>query len=381
MLAMIKRPIWIQRLERAWGEVPLVWVAGVRRVGKTFLAKELGESEFLNCDLPGEGRRLEDPEAFFKSVGKPLVVLDEVHQLPDPSRILKIATDAFPHLRVLATGPSTLAASRKFRDTLTGRKRVVALTPVLPEELEAFGIADIEARLLRGGLPPALLRTGEPDWEFYSEWLDSFFARDVQELFHVGKRTEFLRMLELILRQSGGLLEITSLAKHTGASRPTVMNWLDVLQTTQIARIVRPFSGGGRREIIAQPKLYAFDTGFVCHARGWDRLRPEDLGILWEHLVLDTLVAAPAREILFWRDKSQREIDFVVPRSRDTADAIECKWNPAAFAPENLSAFRAIYPHGRNVVCCPNLPKPYQRHFDNLLVEFMNPKDLRLFVQ
>jgi hypothetical protein len=80
--------------------------------------------------------------------------------------------------------------------------------------------------------------------------------------------TEFLRMVALVLRQSGGLLEVTSLAKHTGASRPTVMNWLDVLQITQVARMVRPFSGGGRREIIAQPKLYAFDTGFVCHARG-----------------------------------------------------------------------------------------------------------------
>jgi predicted AAA+ superfamily ATPase len=378
---MIKRPIWNERLERAWQQVPLVWLAGVRRAGKTVLARELPDAEFLNCDLPSESWRLEDPEAFFKSVSKPLVVLDEVHQLPDPSRILKIATDAFPHLHVLATGSSTLAASRKFRDTLTGRKRVVALTPVLAEELEAFGIADAEARILRGGLPPALLQTGAPNWEFYSEWLDSYFARDVQELFHVGKRTEFLRMLELVLRQSGGLLEITSLAKHTGASRPTIMNWLDVLQTTQVARFVRPFSGGGRREIIAQPKLYAFDTGFVCHARGWDRLRPEDLGTLWEHLVLDTLIAAPTREIMFWRDKSQREIDFIIPQSRNVADAIECKWAPAAFDPENLTAFRAIYPTGRNVVCCPNLTKAYQKHFGDLLVEFMGPRDLRLSVQ
>jgi predicted AAA+ superfamily ATPase len=96
----------MQRLERAWQEAPLVWLAGVRRAGKTVLAKEFSDSEFLNCDLPGNVWRLEDPEAFFKSVGKPLVVLDEVHQLPDPSRILKIATDAFPHLRVLATGSS-----------------------------------------------------------------------------------------------------------------------------------------------------------------------------------------------------------------------------------------------------------------------------------
>ena len=377
---MIDRGIWEERLERAWKQVPLVWLAGVRRVGKTVLARELGDSEFLNCDLPGEARRLEDPEAFFRSVRKPLVVLDEVHQLPDPSRILKIATDAFPHLRVLATGSSTLAASRKFRDTLTGRKRVVGLTPVLAEELEAFGVADVATRLLRGGLPPALLGA-ESNWEFYSEWIDSYFARDVQELFHVGKRTEFLRLVELILRQSGGMLEITSLAKHAGASRPTVMNWLEVLQVTQVARLVRPFSGGGRHEILAQPKLYAFDTGFVCHARGWDRLRPEDFGILWEHLVLDTLLAAPVPEVKFWRDKSKREVDFVIPRSRDSVDAIECKWSPEAFDPGNLATFRAIYPEGRNFVCCPNLANSYARRFGELRVEFVSAGLLRALVQ
>ena len=44
-----------------------------------------------------------------------VVVLDEVHRLSDPSRVLKIAADAFPGLRILATGSSTLAAIRKFQ--------------------------------------------------------------------------------------------------------------------------------------------------------------------------------------------------------------------------------------------------------------------------
>ena len=45
----------------------------------------------------------------------------------------------FPHLRILATGSSTLAASKKFRGTLAGRKREVHLVPVLWSELAAFG--------------------------------------------------------------------------------------------------------------------------------------------------------------------------------------------------------------------------------------------------
>lgn len=373
---MINRPFWKNRLIEAWTRVPLVWLAGVRRVGKTVLAQEVGDADFLNCDLPGDAARLADPEAFFRSVRKPLVILDEVHQLPDPSRVLKIATDAFPGLKVLATGSSTLAATRKFRDTLTGRKRSVVLEPVLAEELPAFGIKDLRVRLLQGGLPPALL-SAKPDWEFYAEWLDSYFARDVQELFRVEKRSAFLLFVELILRQSGGLAEITSLAKHAGVSRPTVMSWLEVLQATHVARTLRPFSGGGRRELLARPKIYGFDTGFVCHARGWDSLRPEDCGQLWEHLVLDTLLATPLPRVHFWRDETNREIDFVVPQTSSRIDAIECKWNADAFEADSLRRFRESYKQGRNIVVAANQTKSYTRRANGLEIDFVPLSQLR----
>src|SRR5580658_6870694 len=130
---MIDRPFWQDKVDRAWSEAPIVWLAGVRRSGKTTLAKEFGSgrSLYVNCDLPVAEDMVRDPSLFFRSCDKPIVIFDEIHQLSDPSRVLKIAADEFPKLRVLATGSSTLAASRKFRDTLAGRKRLVHLVPVL----------------------------------------------------------------------------------------------------------------------------------------------------------------------------------------------------------------------------------------------------------
>jgi predicted AAA+ superfamily ATPase len=373
---MIERPIWLTRIAAAWCQAPILWLTGVRRVGKTVLARSLGAAEFLNCDLPSTVRRLEDPESFFRHLDQSTLVLDEVHQLPDPSRLLKIAADEFPQLRVLATGSSTFAATRKFRDSLTGRKRTVHLTPVLFEELGAFGVRDLDVRLLRGGLPQALLAPALES-DFFAEWMDSYFARDVQELFRIGKRGEFLRLLELVLRQSGGLLEFTTLAKHTGVSRPTVMTWLDVLQTTHVVTVLRPFAEGGRRELLAQPKLYGFDTGFVCYARGWIALRPEDRGGLWEHLVLDTLLSLPETRVHFWRDKQQREVDFVLPRSQGAVDAIECKWSADAFTAQGLAAFRASYPKGRNYVISPQTTTAYRRDIAGLEIEYVSLADLR----
>lgn len=346
---MIERSFWIQRVEDAWRRAPIVWLTGVRRVGKTTLCQQWDRAAFFNCDLPRHRRLLEDPEALFQQIEEPIVILDEVHQTENPSGLLKIAADEFPHLKVLATGSSTLAATRKFRDSLAGRKRVVHLAPVLATELSAFGIQRLEDRLLRGGLPDRLLEDF-PDPEFYSEWLDSFFARDIQELFRVGKRHEFLRLCELLLRQSGDLCSVTSLAKHAGVTRPTVMSYLEILEITHFVHVLRPYHDGGRREILAQPKVYGFDTGFIRHFRGWHTLRPEDCGPLLEHLTLDLLRALlPGQRIHFWRDKQQREIDFVLPRPGGEVIAIECKWSGKA-TPRNLDAFRAHYPKGQNLI-------------------------------
>ena len=271
---------------------------------------------------------------------------------PTPVDCLRIGADAFPHLKILATGSSTLAATHKFRDSLTGRKRLVSLVPVLYQELAAFGIADVRRRLLLGGLPSVLLGQHDRN-EFYREWLDSYFARDVQELFRVAKRGGFLRVLELLLHQSGGQLDISRIASESQISRPTVTSWLEVFQVTFTIHLIRPYSAGGRREILAQPKVYGFDTGLVCHVRGWDDLRPDDCGGLWEHLVLDALLSTGHTTVYYWRDKQYREVDFVVARGRQAVDAIECKWNPRSFDPKGLLAFRERYPRGRNFVASP----------------------------
>jgi hypothetical protein len=134
----------------------------------------LPDAVYLNCDLPSTARALADPELFLSSQKRGAVIaLDEVHRLADPSLTLKIAADEYPHLNILATGPSTLAATGKFRDSLTGRKRAIHLCPVLWEECgEPFGVPDFDRRLLHGGLPEALLADTKSPHAF-AEWIDS----------------------------------------------------------------------------------------------------------------------------------------------------------------------------------------------------------------
>lgn len=371
---MIARPFWLKRIEAAWKETPIAWLSGVRRTGKTTLAQDLGAERiyYVNCDVPATEDMVRDPALFYRNCSKPVVVFDEIHQLRDPSRVLKIGADLFPKLRILATGSSTLAASKKFRDTLTGRKRQIHLTPVLLAETEAFG-ATLAKRLLHGGLPPALL-TDEKRPSFYREWMDSFFARDIQRLFAFRDINRFNALFEYLLRQSGGQLEVTKTAAALGITRPTVESHLQALEITHAITLVRPFSGGGLKELVKQPEVYGFDTGFVSFARGWDTLRPDDCGGLWEHLTLEHLQAhLPDTPVRYWRDKNGNELDFVIARGRDAVDAIECKWNPAAFDAGALTVFRSYYPKGRNYLVAPVKGPGHIRRYGKLEVKVCEP--------
>jgi predicted AAA+ superfamily ATPase len=366
------RPHWIQRIEDAWRRRSIVWLPGVRRVGKTTLCRSLSDVEYFDCELPRVRRQLEEPETFLEDLAGRRIVLDEIHRLDRPAELLKIAADHHPRVLVVATGSSTLGASARFRDTLAGRKTVVWLTPMTNEDQQVFGGRGLGRRLLHGGLPPFYLASEPPESEF-QEWMDAFWAKDIQELFRLEKRRSFQRFVELLLVASGGIFEATRFARDCEVSRTTISNYLGVLEATFVAHVVRPFSSRRATEIIAAPRVYGFDTGFVAYYRGWGELRAEDHGNLWEHIVLNEIHAArQVRDVRYWRDKQGHEIDFVLPGRRGAPLAIECKWKAAAFDPANLLVFRKRYAQGANLVVASDVDRPYTRTYRGVKVRHVS---------
>lgn len=373
---MRNRSFWLGMLASAWKRRSVVWLSGVRRTGKTTLARSLPSVEYFDCELPSVRRELADPETVLEGLRGKTVVLDEIHRLSDPAQLLKLAADHFPEVRVLATGSSTLGASRRFRDTLAGRKAEVWLTPMISADLADFGAPDLKHRLLYGGLPPFFLADSFPERDL-QEWMDAYWAKDIQELFRLERRHSFQRFVELLLIQSGGMFEATRFARDCEVSRTTITNYLAVLDATYVAHVLRPFSSRRATEIIAAPKVYAFDTGFLCHARGWNTLRNDDLGVLWEHFVLNEMHGRlQSRDIRYWRDKKQCEIDFVIARRGKPPIAIECKWSADGFDARNLAAFRKLHPAGENFVVSRDVKRPYRATLAGLAVQFVGLEGL-----
>lgn len=373
MRHIVRRHFWLGCIANAWRSRSVVWLAGVRRVGKTFLCQSLDDVEYFDCELPRVRRQMEDPEGFLDALRGRRVVLDEVHRLANPSELLKIAADHFPDTQVIATGSSSLGATAKFRDTLSGRKENVWLTPMICPDLEDFAAKDLSRRFLRGGLPPFFQAAHVPEREF-QEWMDAYWAKDVQELFRLERRSSFQRFAELLFAQSGGIFEATRFAAPCEVSRQTIANYLSVLETTFVAHVVRPYSTHRSTEVVAAPKVYTFDTGFVCYHRGWGALRPDDMGLLWEHFVLNEIQGRlQRRSVWYWRNKRGAEVDFVLPRRGAQAPvAIECKWKAAAWDPAALLAFRRLYPQGDNFVVATDVERSFKRTYEGVRVDFVS---------
>lgn len=359
---------WMHRIRTAWATRSICWLQGVRRSGKTVLARALPDTVYFDCELPSVRRELRDPEAFLAEHTGRRLVLDEIHRLDDPAELLKIAADHHPDIRILATGSSSLSARAKFRDTLAGRKHEVWLTPMTFADTESFEQPSLTHRLAHGGLPPFFLAKSPPERDF-QEWLDAYWAKDVQELFRLEKRASFARLFEMLLVDSGGIFEASRFARACEVSRQTVVNYLEVLETTFVMHLVRPFASNSSAEIVAAPRVYGFDTGFVAYHRGWTPLRRDDYGPLWEHVVLNEIHAArQRRDVQYWRTKSGHEVDFVVASPRSSPMAIECKWSQDAFEPAAMLAFRRQYPNGHNVLVAADVQRASTRHFKGLEV-------------
>lgn len=381
----ILRPYWLELIELAWKKKNIIWLMGVRRVGKTSLCRSIADIEYFDCELPRTRQLMDDPEGFLNSYRGKRIALDEIHRLDNPSEILKICADHYPDVKIIATGSSTLGASSKFKDTLTGRKKEIWLTPLLIDEMKLFGNENISHRFLFGGFPSYFEQQEIPE-ENFREWIDAYWAKDIYEMFSVGKRYSFQKCAELLLAYSGSQFEASKYAAPCETTRQTISNYLSVLEQTFVVHVIRPFATHKPSEIVMAPKVYGFDTGFVCFSKGWRELRKEDLGFLWEHLVLNELHGyLQNTPIHYWRDKKEHEIDFVIAHKTGPITAVECKFSSASDnlsksmlkkVIQNLEAFRSNYPEGDNFVVASDIDRPFERRYGDVNIHFVNPKSL-----
>ena len=333
---MIERRIALNLTERL-DETPAVALLGPRQVGKTTLARTIGEqrpSLYLDLESDADRARLTEPELYLAQHEDKLVILDEVHRLPGLFQILRGLIDEGRRKglrtgRFLLLGSASLDLLRQSGESLAGRISYLEMGPVDGSEVPA---AEIPKLWNRGGFPDSLLAADDRrSQRWRQDFIRTYLERDVPMLGPRIAAETLRRFWTMLAHHQSGLLNAAEFARSLGVDGKTVASYLDLLVDLLLVRRLEPWHSNAGKRLVKSPRVYVRDSGLVHTLLGLATL--EDVlghpvaGASWEGFVIDTLIAAAPEgtQANFYRTAAGAEIDLLLRSPRGELWAIEVK--------------------------------------------------------
>jgi len=263
-------------------------LTGPRQVGKTTLLLELAGSlgdraiyaaaDSPEASLPGHWERMwAKVDAMLNRTERIVVLLDEVHRLPDWAARLKAEWDRLrrtaANIHVIATGSSALDLTWGSHESLAGRFERLTLSHWSAAALAArFGLPKDEAVMLavqKGTYPGGMPLVGDPArWTAYvrDAVVEPAISRDILELADV-RRPGLLRQVFAACTVSPA--QILSLQKMQGRLRDpgaleTIAHYLHLLEEAYLVSALDKHSGQPLRRRAAPPKLVVLNNALLA---------------------------------------------------------------------------------------------------------------------
>ena len=326
-------------MHRGLAEQAAVSLIGPRQVGKTTLAIELGKelgAIYLDLEDRRDRAKLDEPALFLESCKNRLVILDEIHRLPEMFRDLRGIIDrgrreGLRTGRFLLLGSASLDLLRQTGETLAGRVAKVEMGPL--DLLEVAGKTDALQRLwVRGGFPDSFLANGdEQSFRWRQDFIRTFLERDIA-LFGPRLPAETMeRFWTMLAHNHGQLLNAAQLARSLGSSPQTVTRYVDLLADLLLVRRLPPLITNVGKRMVKSPRVYVRDSGLVHALLGLATLRDTlghpVAGASWEGFVIENLlaIAPPRTDAAFYRTAAGAEIDLVLTFANGQRWAVEIK--------------------------------------------------------
>lgn len=359
----------------------LVFLTGPRQVGKTTLSRLLMQdlrAQYLNYDVAAD-RAVIQQQSW--RLDAQLLVLDEIHKMPQWKNWLKGVVDGKPAAQqLLVTGSARMETFRQSGDSLAGRYRALRLHPLSVREWCTLAPAELRSalhagqaptpeealeRLLeRGGFPEPML---EPDPIEADRWrrqyIDGLVREDVLEFSRIHELGAMRLFVDMLRERVGSPLSLASLARDLNLAQPTLRRYLDILQALFIVFVVPPWHRNIARAVLQQPKAYFYDTGLVRGSGSeGDGARFENLMAchLLKHAQWQQDALGRDCQLHYLRTKDGAEVDFALSDGEQLTHLVECKWSDAT-PHRALARFAADFPQARAVQAVRHLRQPEQR--------------------
>lgn len=311
----------------------LVLLVGPRQSGKTWLAKDIARefknSIYLNYDQLMD-RKIMLNQSWIDTTD--LLILDELHKMPDWKNFLKGVYDTKPeHMRILVTGSARLDVYDKLGDSLAGRYFRHCLMPIsLAELTQVSESISIDKLIERGGFPEPYFAEKAVDADRWRlQYINSLLSTDVLEFDSIQNIKAMKLVFELLRSRVGSPVSYQSLAEDVAVSPHTIKKYIQILEALFIVFSVSPYSKNIARSLLKEPKIYFYDTGLV---QGDDGAKLENLvaiGLL-KHAFGKTDSLGQEITLHYLRTKEGCEVDFALASAGVLEVMIEVKLSDAA---------------------------------------------------
>ena len=331
-------------LRSALADYPAVALLGARQVGKTTLARQLGDegppgSIYLDLERPSDLHKLTDAEAYLSLHQDKLVILDEVQHRPDLFGVLRSLIDegrrgGRSHGRFLLLGSASGELLHQSGESLAGRVAYLELPPLQVLELAP---GDQTALWLRGGFPLSFLApSGAKSLAWRHNLISTYLERDMPSHGARLPAQTLRRLWTMLAHQQGAVLDVSQLARSLMIDAKTVSRYLDMLVDLMLLRRLLPWHSNAGKRMVKSPKLYVRDSGLLHALLGLgslDALLAHPVaGSSLEGFAVETLINAAPRHAQagFYRTSNGAEVDLVLDLPGHGLWAIEIKKSPSA---------------------------------------------------
>lgn len=317
-----------QHVTEALDRQAAVALIGPRQVGKTTLAQDIADEKgalYLDLEDRSEREKLADPVLFLTPYENRLVVLDEIHRVPELFQTLRGLIDRGRRKgnrtgRFLMLGSASMDLLRQSGESLAGRIEYVDMQPLDVTEVETDAQEHVLNRLwVRGGFPDSYLaRDDAASLTLRKSFIRTYLERDVPQFGPRIPAETLERLWTMLAHGQGTLLNASRLASSLSLTAPTVTRYIDLLVDLLLVRRLRPFHANIGKRLVKSPKVYVRDSGLLHALLGiadYNALSGHPVvGASWEGFVIENLLSVVSFRTLpsFYRTSAGAEVDLVL---------------------------------------------------------------------
>ncbi len=330
---------------------------GPRQCGKTTLIRHLPiqNTVYRTLDDIALLKSAEaDPQGFVKNA-EGVMVIDEVQKAPLLLQaIKKVVDEDNRNGQYLLTGSANINALPNSYESLAGRIQKIRLRTLTQAEIQeapplflnrAFA-QEFQQKTYRedkeqilnycfaGGFPEVLRLQAKHRRKWHKDYIDAILERDLRDISHIHKIEIMQDLVKIVCAWSSKFMDVSAIGAHLSIRRPTLEVYLNALEILYLVEKLPPWIKTDYQRIGRQSKLFVTDCGLICSLLGWNieevLLDSDRSGKIVETFVYNELAtqidASDGSYVMYhYRDRENREIDFLIEKDNTALLGIEVK--------------------------------------------------------